>query len=222
MDAERNYKALMLALNRAYSNRWRSNITYVLSKSEGTIDNGGEALFGPTRFYETPTLALVNSRGTLTNSRTHELKAMFGYQVPRIELAVNAYWRTLSGRNYTPFQRFGSSAINFATTYFSASAGRSPFLEARGSRHLPTENYLDLRLEKIVQIGARKDRVAVYADITNLFNKGTITAKLTRVPTTTVTLPPPAAIGSTAPVNFEAPSQIIAPRQIVLGGRWSF
>ena len=49
---------------------------------------------GPVRpernFYETPTSALVNSDGRLTNDRPHELKVFVGYQIPKIEISVNA------------------------------------------------------------------------------------------------------------------------------------
>jgi hypothetical protein len=130
----------------------------------------------------------------------------------------------LSGRTYTPFQQFGSSSINFSVTgyYFGSSAGRRPLLEPRGSRRLPTENVLDLRLEKVFKVGGRNDRLAVYADFLNLANSGTVIGRLSRVPTTSLSLPPPAEPGSSADVPFEAPSLIRDPRQIILGARWSF
>jgi outer membrane receptor protein involved in Fe transport len=73
-------------------------------------------------------------------------------------------------------------------------------------------------VEKIFTFGARKDRLALYADISNVFNKTLITDVLRRVPTTTVTVAP----GETTPVAFEAPGAINAPRQTILGARWSF
>jgi hypothetical protein len=142
---------------------------------------------------------------------------MLGVQVPVVEIAVNAYWRTLSGRTYTPFQQLSSSQTSFSS-YFGSSSGRRPLLEPRGERRLPNENILDLRLEKIFNVGARKDRIAVYADITNVFNKSLITSVLTRVPSTSVTIGP----GETTPVVFEAPGAVVAPRQTILGARWSF
>ena len=95
---------------------------------------------------------------------------MFGtWQIPTIELAVSGYFNYLSGRTYTPFQRFGSSAINYPT-----SAGRQPFLEPRGTRRLDSESYLDLRVEKIFKLGAGTNRLSVYADFQNVFNEGTV------------------------------------------------
>src|SRR6266571_4820806 len=51
VDANRKYRALMVKLDKTYSNRWRGSLSYVYSKSEGTIDNTSESLFGPNRFY---------------------------------------------------------------------------------------------------------------------------------------------------------------------------
>lgn len=217
VDAKRNYKALMLVLSKGYSHRWRGQVSYVLSRTRGTISNGSEATFGPSRFYETPTLSLVNSNGRATNDRPRELKAMLGVQVPVVEVALNAYFRSISGATYAAFQQLSSSQTSFSS-YYGSTAGRRPFLEPRGARRLPTQNLLDLRLEKIFNVGARKDRIAVYADITNVFNKSIVTSVLTRVPSTSVTTGP----GQTAPVAFEAPGGVIAPRQTILGARWSF
>ncbi len=217
IDASRKYRSLMVVIDKALSNRWQGRLSYVWSKSDGTINNSSTALFNPfTRFYETPTLALVNVQGRLQNDRPHELKIMGGYQIPRIEVAVNAYWRTLSGRTYAAFQRFGSSVVNFSSTYFSASGGRQPFLEPRGSERMPTENYLDLRLEKVFPIDRHK--ISVYADFTNLFNKGTLINVQNRVPSVDISTAP----GKTAKVLFGAPTAIINPRQVTLGARWSF
>ena len=75
------------------------------------------------------------------------------------------------------------------------------------------ENILDLRLEKLFKFGPRKDRIALYADITNALDESTVTGVQLRVPTL--------AIGG-HDVDFESPTGIIAARQITLGARWSF
>jgi hypothetical protein len=62
----------------------------------------------------------------------------------------------------------------------------------------------------------------VFSDFLNLTNSGTVQTRLARVPTTTLPLPPPAELGTTQPIPFEAPSAISNPRQINLGARWSF
>jgi hypothetical protein len=184
-------------------------VSYVYSKAEGILNNTGPTTYGKSSFYETPTNALVNTFGPLTNDRPHELKVFAGWQIPKVEVAVNGYYRYLSGRTYTPFQRFGSSAINYPT-----SAGRQPFLEPRGGRRLDAESYLDLRLEKVFDIG-QSGRIAVYGDIQNIFNEGTVLANNTRWPNVAIA-------GYDDPIEFEAPTALINPRRFILGARWSF
>ena len=102
VDATKKYKALMIVASKRFTDRWQAQVSYVLSKSYGTIDNTSEGSFGAnsstnggggTRQYETPNVILVNSDGELTNSRRHELKLMFGAQIPKIEVGFNAYFR---------------------------------------------------------------------------------------------------------------------------------
>ena len=99
--------------------------------------------------------------------------------------------------------------INFPAT----SAGRRVLLEPRGSRRREAENILDLRLEKLFKLGTGKKRIALYADITNVFNASTVTGVQVRVPDL--------VIGSET-VLFDAPTGVIAPRQATFGARWSF
>ncbi len=211
--AERKYKALIVALDKRMSNRWMGRISYVYSKSEGTVNNSGAPTYGAASLFETPTNALVNSYGETLNSRPHELKVFGSYQVPKIEVGLNAYYRYLSGRTYSPFQRYSSSQIN----YPSASQGRQPFIEPRGNRRLESESIVDLRVEKIFSLSDRQ-RLAVYGDFQNLFNAGTVTAVNARYPNVAVSLED----GSTFPVAFEAPTEIIAPRRMIFGARWTF
>jgi hypothetical protein len=218
VDTEKKYKALMFVVSKRFSHRWQAQVSYVLSKAYGNVDNTSEGSFGNNssanggggnRFYETPNLVLVNSSGELTNSRRHEVKAMLGVEIPVIEVGVNAYFRSLSGRPYTPYQQFASSVLSYPPT----SAGRRILLEPRGSRVRERENILDLRLEKIFKFGARKDRFALYADITNALNASTITTVQLRVPNLAI---------AGEDVDFGSPTGLIAPRQTTLGARWSF
>jgi hypothetical protein len=218
IDNFKRYKALMLVASKRFTNRWQAQVSYVLSKAYGTVDNTSEGSFGAnsstnggggTRQYETPNVSLVNSDGELTNSRRHELKVMFGAQIPVVEIGFNAYFRGMSGRPYTPFQQFAASVINFPAT----SAARRVLLEPRGNRRREAEKILDLRLEKIFKLGAGKNRVAVYADITNVLNQSTVTGIQVRVPDL--------VIGNET-VLFDSPTGVIAPRQTTFGARWSF
>jgi hypothetical protein len=117
----------------------------------------------------------------------------------------------MSGRNYTPFAQYTNGLLNAPTS------SRQPFLEPRGSRRFPTDTTLDLRFEKNFNLGSR-DRIGVFLEVLNSFNRDTITNVVTRVPSQEITYAP----GQSQAVLFESPSAIIAPRQVQLAARWSF
>jgi outer membrane receptor protein involved in Fe transport len=206
--ANRKYRGLMFVLDKRLNDRWLGRLSYVLSKAEGTVENDGFDSYGVNSNFESPSRALVNADGPLRNDRRHELKLMLGVQIPVVEVGLNGYFRSVSGQTYTPFQQFGTSVINFVST------GRRARLEPRGSRRNETENLVDLRLEKIFRFSGRKDRIAVYADISNALNSSRISNVIERYPVQTI-----AGVGD---VDFGAPASLTAPRQIQVGARWSF
>jgi hypothetical protein len=205
---ERKYKALMVVLDKRFTNRWQGRVSYVWSKSEGTVDNLASNTYGQSSVWETPTNALVNSFGRPVFERPHEIKVYGSWQIPKIEVGLNGYWRYLSGTTWTPYQRYSRSLIDYPR-----SAGRQPYLEPFGSRRLDSESYLDLRLEKIFKFGAGADRIALYADVQNLFNAGTVTDVQKRYPSFSI---------ANEDVEFGSPTVIIGPRRWLLGARWSF
>jgi hypothetical protein len=181
-----------------------------LSKAEGNVDNtSGQQI--SSSIFENPNRSLVNTDGRLTNNRTHEFKLLGSYQIPKVEVSVNGVFRALSGRPYTPFAQYATSLLNAPT------ASRQPFLEPRGSRRREADRNLDLRFEKSFNLGSR-DRIGLFVDFLNVFNADTITAVQTRVPSTDITYAP----GQVTTVSFEAPSTLVAARQIQLAARWSF
>jgi hypothetical protein len=174
------------------------------------VDNTSGQQIGSS-IFETPVRTLVNTDGSLTNDRRHEVKVLASYRIPVVDVSLNTFFRAMSGRNYAPFAQFLNSQLNAPTSK------RQPLLEPRGSRRLPRDITLDLRLEKEFSLGGR-DRLGIFADIINVTNRSTITAYLTRVPSTAVTTGP----GESVDLPFEAPGSIIAPRQAQIGFRWAF
>jgi hypothetical protein len=209
-DPFRKYRAFMAVLNKRYTNRWQAQISYVRANATGNVDNSGAAQIS-TRQFESPNLALVNSEGEASFTPKHEFKLLGSYQIPVIEASVNAFFRATSGLPYNRIQQFSTGVVGTgsSTTY-----RRIP-INPRGTYHLPTLNQLDLRIEKNFNFTG-SNRVGIYMDIENVANRGTITSAVTR--TTSVTLPG----GSTFPLPFGTPGGLQAPRQVRIGGRWSF
>jgi hypothetical protein len=204
----RRYRAFMAVLNKRYTNRWQAQVSYVFAKTTGNVDNNGSAqLWGHE--FETPNLAFVNSSGPASNTPTHEFKLLGSYQIPVIETSVSGYFVSTSGLPYGRLQRFGSSIVGPGVT-----SSRTLYIQPRGSYYLPSLSQLDLRIEKNFNFGS--NRYGVYADLSNLFNSGTVTDVVTRP--TSVTL----RNGVTYPLPFGTAAELQSPRQIRIGARWSF
>jgi len=216
--AERTYKSLMLVLDKRYSNRWSARVSYVYSQSEGTINNTSTSTFSDWRvFWQTPTISTVNTFGPASLTIPHELKVFGSYQIPKIEVSLNGYYRYLSGTAYAAYQRFSSSEINYPS-----SRGRQPYIEPRGDRRLDSLSILDLRIEKSFRLGEGNGTLGVYADIQNMFNAGTADDVNDRYPEASVALLDDEGAVETAPIEFRAPTRIIRPRRWLFGARWSF
>jgi hypothetical protein len=212
-DPYRNYKGLMLVLTKRLSHRWQTQASYVYSQVRGTWDNDNSNSYGSSYRWASPTTALVNTDGKMINDPTHEVKVYATYQIPKIEVAVNAYYRNITGQTYTPYDQLSSSDLSFPQS----SRGRRLLLEPRGSSRLDTQSLLDLRLEKVFKIGDR-DNVGVYLDIRNLFNADMVTEAIDRYPSSATV----DAEGNSVDVPFGAASGLVDPRQVTLGLRWSF
>lgn len=132
-----------------------------------------------------------------------------------MEVAVNAYYRNISGLRYTPYQQLGSSTLNFPQSQ----RGRRLLLEPRGGYGVETTNALDLRLEKIFKLGSNNGRFGVYVDIRNVFNANNSTDAQDRYPSVGGVIGPD---GQPTSVDFGAPVTILDPRQVTLAARWSF
>ena len=200
-DPARKYKALMLVMNSSMRNRFGYQVSYVLSKAEGNVDNTGFGNWLGGTSWNSPN-TLINVYGELTNSRRHEVKVYTTYEIPKIEVVLGANYTGLSGRPYTPYGQYGSSDINMP-----GSGRRQIFLAPRGSERNDFFHQVDLRAEKAFRIETH--RFGVYVDALNLFNRAGVTSRQTRYP-------------SSAGVNYQVPNGIQGARQVTFGGRWSF
>lgn len=210
-EASREYTGLMAVLTKSYSHRWQAQASYVWSKAEGTVNNTGTASV-TGRFFEHPAISLVNTFGLMSNDRPHEVKLFFGYQIPKIEVSLNAYYRGLSGTPYTYFTRASGSALNWTFPPIFSSQ-RAVFLEPRGARRTEFFHQVDLRAEKVFNIDVH--RFGVFVDVQNLMNTATITGVQARYPSAPAVL-------STFSILPGSPTAVQSARQVTFGGRWTF
>jgi hypothetical protein len=205
-DPKRSYKALMLVLNNSFRSHLGFQVSYVLSKAEGTVDNSGFGPYLQGTTWDSPNTAVINTFGELTNSRRHEIKAYVSYLIPRVDVMLAGNYWGYSGRPFTPYGQFSSSQLGLPGT-----GRRQIFLEPRGTERNDFYNNIDFRAEKAFEVSGH--RFGVYTDITNLFNTATVTTRQTRVPSATIS-------GET--VLYKAPTAVQLARQVTFGGRWSF
>jgi hypothetical protein len=205
-DPRRSYKALMLLLNSSLKKRLGYQVSYVLAKAEGNVDNTGFGNWLGGTSWNSPNTSITNAFGELTNSRRHEFKADVSYQIPKVDVLLAGVYLGESGRPYTPFQRYTNAQLNLPTN------GRKEILlEPRGTEKNDFYHNVDLRAEKAFKVEGH--RLGVYADIGNLFNTASITSRQARVPSTTI---------SGATVLYKAPTGVQLARQVTFGGRWMF
>ena len=201
----RKYDGVMFVLNKSYSDRWQAQASYVYAKAKGDVGNAGRSGFGGTTFRN-PNTAIVNTYGYMENDRTNEIKIFAGYQIPKIEVGVNAYYRAISGATYTPVQNVSGSSSSLNWT-----GSLNVFVAPRGSERYETDHNVDLRLEKLFSIDVH--RFGVFMDIANLLNADTVIGVQTRVPSRSI---------NGYSVLYQSPTSLVPARQLTFGGRWSF
>ncbi len=203
IEADRDYHAGMFVLGRRFANRWQAQVSYVYSRTSGTVTSASQAAFA-TALWETPNTSLINRDGRVPLDRPHELKLFAGYQIPVIEVAVNASFRGTSGTTYTPFNRLAAARVNWTTS-------QDVQLEPHGSYRNDPIRILDLRIEKVFAYDVH--RFGLYADVENTLNNGVVTVRNARYPSVGIS-------GNT--VLFGSATAVTPARQITFGVRWSF
>ena len=203
IDAFRKYDGVMLVFQRALRNRWQAQMSYVYSRTKGTVDNDGSDGLGGTNF-QNPNTVLINRNGYVSNDRTHEVKVFAGYQIPKIEVGLSGFLSIISGYPYQPYERISGSTINWT-------GSKNVFLEPRGGYRTDTITTFDMRAEKVFEFAPY--RFGVYMDARNVLNQGTVTWVQTRYPSAEI---------SGADVPFGGPVYVQNGRQITFGGRFSF
>jgi len=149
--------------------------------------------------FQDPNGKINNTSGPGFFNRRHQLKASAGYDIPKLDVTVAAVFKVQTG---TPWGRIVTLTEDANGVPFN----QGPitfFAEPRDSRRFDTIRYFDFRIGKFFKVG--KHRLEAVADLFNAFNANVIT---NLNPNTG------SAVGG--------PTDILGPRVLRLGARWTF
>jgi hypothetical protein len=164
--AKRDYDGVEFTLNKRYSDGWQLNLSYVYQNSRGLIGTDFNDSWGYTGYYDNPNTH-ENASGRFPLERRHQFKLTGMIKGPW-GINLGTYFRYLSGERYTRTARssyYGVPLNQGATTIFA---------EKRGSRALPAEFILDLKVEKAFKLGPINIRA--FVDIFNVLNNNKATS----------------------------------------------
>jgi hypothetical protein len=158
--AERDYDAVTLYFQKAFSNNWLTSASYTISYLRGNIpglDSGGGNHGG---YFDAPELA-VNASGPLPSDNSHAIK-LFGAKEwvinPQNYISTGAAFRATSG---APTSYFGADLLYGTLNNYLIQAGTGP--------RLPWTYDVDLNLGYRYAIDKDKS-LAFTVDIFNLLN----------------------------------------------------
>jgi len=196
--AERDFKGVELTLNKRYSRGWSLMASYVWQDAVGLISTSWGGSTANSGLFDNPN-SHINQYGHASLSPRSQVKVL-GMVAGPWGINVSGFFRYFTGQRYTRTLHSSDMGVTLAQGNETINA------EKRGSRELPSQVILDLRLEKLFRLGGTK--VAFFADCFNLFNGNKATSVHTR---------------SGSPVYvFGQMTAIQDPRAVRLGFRFEF
>jgi hypothetical protein len=160
------YSAISLSLNKRFSAGLMFHIDYTYSRAKGTMYNSGTASWGGN-YFENPNRQ-INAYGNLTYDAPHALN-IYGTVTLPLGFVFSPRFSVQSGSQWTPFIQINEIP------------GRPwVYLESAGSRRLPTQISLDLRMEKLFAFSPRY-KLGLILDAFNIFNRGVAAGLNTQV-----------------------------------------
>lgn len=193
---ERDYNGIEVTLHKRMSNNWMARASYVYGKSTGNypltsnaidnveIDVSGDLFNDPNPH--------INMAGRANAERRHQLRINASYHAP-YGIMVSTFIKWWSGLRYNRLVNSEDVGVDLVQGDWEVLA------EPRGSRGLPDQFLVDMRLEKAFSI-SNVGSVRLSADFFNLFNANTVTNVW--------------EISSNPNIEFGAPRDILFPRQI--------
>jgi hypothetical protein len=158
------YDGLVVAVEKRRANGWHVFGTYTFSRARGLhaaslataagAQNSSPLIVGT--FGRDPN-DLTNADGRLPNDRPHAWRVMGSIEVPRAGLALAANLRSASGKPWA-----ATAQVNLPQ------GDQRILLERRGSRRLPPQTLVDVRLSRPITLGAT--RIELVVDVLNAFD----------------------------------------------------
>jgi hypothetical protein len=163
-DYSLTYNGLVVALDKRRANGWQATGSYTYSRTSGlqassgaTADGAQLSTIAPSNTFGRDPNTLTNAEGRLPNDRPHMFRVMGSAEVPRTGLLVAANFQQFSGKPWA------------ATTQVTLPQGSQRILlEPRGTRRLPSQSLLDLRVSRTMRIA--QGRVELLLDVLNVLN----------------------------------------------------
>ena len=196
------YNGLVTALETRRTRHWRAFASYTFSRSSGLqASNGTTAAGAQSSSVALPTVPigrdpneLTNARGRLPNDRPHMIRLMGTIDVPRTGFVIAANFQCFSGKPWA------------ATTQVDLPQGEQRvMLEPRGSRRLPAQTLLDIRMSRTISRGGM-GRADLFVDVLNALNDAAAEGLQT---------------DSYFNANFGRPTVFMDPRRAMVGVRLS-
>jgi len=200
--------AFTTQLTKRMADGWQLVAAYTYQNSKGLLPSSGRGLLESQRatarfsdFGQNPN-DFVNAYGKLLGDRPHTLKAQLVVELPAGFL-VGANYTLQSGRAWARQVRVGEP--DFPDLGF-PSAPVINIEERDGSRRVPTQSILDLRVQKSFHL-AKEVKLVFFADALNLFNTGKNQGILSR---------------NSQSDTYAITSDFLLPRRVMLGAKLTF
>lgn len=163
------YDGLVMLAEKRRAHGWQTFASYTFSRTEG-LQASGSANAGAnqassiinaatTSFGRDPN-SLTNARGRLPNDRPHVFRAMGSVDLPRTGLTLAANFQRFSGKPW-------AASVQIADL---PQENQRIQIESRGSRRLPSQTLLDLRLSRPIPCGSRA-KIELLVDVLNALNE---------------------------------------------------
>jgi len=158
----RRYDAVQLVAHKRYADRWQLQASYTWSRSTGTMGNNFHANSGIRTTGAGDPNTLINGDERLVHDPTNEVKLVGTWNPAWLGgFTVGGVYRYMTG-----------SAWGRTFVVRGLGQGSATILaEPRGTRRVAGISNVDLRVEKLVPLGAGRT-LGVSADIINLTNQG--------------------------------------------------